>query len=478
MAPEARPPDTDVVVVGAGPAGLAAAVTALLGGLRVTIVDAGHAPGGQYWRHPPADSGVTDTAVHHHDLDTYAALVRRLAGYGRSGRAEILLQHHAWTAVARDDAVEVQVVDRAAHPERARVVTGRRLVVATGAYDRPLPFPGWDLPGVLTAGALQALLKAGGVPGGHRAVVAGTGPFLLPVATSLAVAGADVLAVCEAGGMLGWSRHLAAAAALPGKALEGAHYAAALARHRIPVRTRTAVVAAHGTDRVESVTLARLDRLGAVVPGTEQRLEVDVVGTGWGFLPQLDLPITLGCRLHPAADGTEVVAVDADQRTSVPAVLVAGEGCGVGGAQLALREGQVAGQTVLADLGGRAVTGARRMRFVHKEIARLRRFADAMHEVHRVPPGWTGWLTDDTLVCRCEEVSVARVREAVADGAHGARQVKQLTRAGMGWCQGRICGYAAHCLSTPPGEPAAYRADERLLAFPVTLGALADLDAP
>ncbi len=490
---------TDVVVVGAGPAGLAAAVTALAGGLRVVLVDAGHALGGQYWRHPPDGSAIPAGAGH--DLDTYAALQAQLRAHERSGRAVVLLAHQAWTAVTTDaaattgaaataDSIEVHLIDRSAATESARVVTGRRLVLATGAYDRPLPFPGWDLPGVLTAGALQALLKANGVSAGRRAVVGGTGPFLLPVAAGLAAAGTEVVAVCEAASVRPWARHLRAAAGVPSKALEGVGYAATFARHRIPLHTRTAVVAAHGDERVEAVTLARLDAQGAVRAETARRVPCDVVGIGWGFVPQLDLAVTLGCALVTGADGNRVVAVDEGQRTSVPTVFVAGEGCGVGGALLALRGGQVAAETVLTDLaslGTRRATGAARLRAVRREIVRLRRFADAMHAVHRVPDGWLGWLTDDTLLCRCEEVTVGQVRDAVAEGARGARQVKQLTRAGMGWCQGRMCGYAAHCLSNagaghhgPDGRapaPEPYSPEERLAATPVRLGALADLDA-
>lgn len=483
---------TDVVVVGAGPAGLAAAVTALAGGLNVVLVDAGHALGGQYWRHPPDGSALAARPGAHalgHDLDTYAALRGALGAYERSGRAVVLLQHHAWTAVVGESAsapdhVQVHVVDHCRTTESAapvaRVVTGRRLVVATGAYDRPLPFPGWDLPGVFTAGALQALLKSGRVAAGQRVVVAGTGPFLLPVAAGLAEAGSRVVAVCEAAGLWPWSAHLGAAAGVPGKALEGARYAATLARHRIPVHLRTAVVAAHGADRVDAVTVARLDTRGSVVAGTSRRWHTDVVGTGWGFVPQLDLPITLGCALGTGAGGGAVVVVDAGQRSSVPGVLVAGEACGVGGALLALREGQLAGETVLgelADLGAHPVTGPARLRTVRRQIARQRRFAAAMHAVHRVPDGWPAWLTDETILCRCEEVTVAQVRAAVAEGATSARQVKQLTRAGMGWCQGRMCGYAAHALATSAGSRPPAPPEERLVAAPVPLGALATLDS-
>lgn len=466
------PEDTDLVVVGAGPGGLAAAATAVLGGLHVVLVDAGVELGGQFWRHPPHGSAVGDTEDLHHGLTTYRSLVAVLRQAGGDGRCTVLTGHHVWTAVREGEGTILHLLDRSAGPgqERALRVRSPRLVLATGAYDRSLPFPGWDLPGVYTAGGLQALLKGGGVRAGSRVVVGGTGPFLLPVATGLAGRGARVL-LCEANDPLRWSQGLPAALGVPGKLLEGLGYAGTMARHRVPVHLRTAVTAAHGTDRVEAVTLSRLDGHGAVVPGSGRTVEADAVGTGWGFVPQLDLAVTLGLDLVGSADGNLVVSVGEDQGTSLRGVWAAGELCGVGGAELALREGQLAAEAVLADLGRPAVTSRDGLRRVRARVTRHRRFADAMARAHPIPGRWETWLDDATLVCRCEEVSAGEVRRAVAGGAVGTRQVKQLTRAGMGWCQGRVCADAVHCLAGGDVE-----APERLVANPVPLGALARAD--
>lgn len=493
----------DLVVVGAGPAGMAAASTALAGGLRVALLDAGASLGGQYWRHP-APGALPDGGYLHHDLATYTALRRHLAAH--EGRLLLLLQHQAWTAVATGEGFAVHAIDRSGPVggERAVVVSGDRLLIATGAFDRQIPFPGWDLPGVFTAGGLQALLKGNGVRAGSRVVIAGTGPFLLPVATALAASGARIVALCEANSPRRWLPHAGTAVRLPSKALEGADYARQLARHRIPVHTSSAVVAAHGTgsqagqsERLHAVTIARLDGRGNVRPGTQRRVAADTLGVGWGFVPQLDLAVTLGCRLRAGDDENEVVSVDGGQRSSVDGVYVAGEATGVGGAALALAEGQLAAEAVLADAGRTPATPASRLRVVRRRVRDHRAFARAMHLAHPVPRDWSTWLADDTLLCRCEEVPVSAVRDAVAAGAADARQVKQLTRAGMGWCQGRMCAYAAACLSggddlarpapTPSEASAeaghslggdaraapAYPAVERLVATPVPLGALA-----
>ncbi|MFF9631828.1 FAD-dependent oxidoreductase [Streptomyces fradiae] len=465
----------DLVVVGAGPAGMAAAATALAGGLRVVLLDSGTALGGQYWRHPPEHArAAIPTGDLHHGLREYRALCEALSAGRAAGRLDLRLAHHVWTAVRVDGAFAVHAADRGAAPrETAVVLRAPRLLVATGAYDRQLPFPGWDLPGVLTAGGLQALLKGGGVAAGSRVALGGTGPFLLPVAAALAARGARVVAVCEAAHPSAWLRHPGPLLRNPAKWAEGAAYAAVLARHRVPVRPRTAIVRAEGDDRVTSVEIASLTADGRPRPGTERRVEVDAVGVGWGFTPQLDLLLPLGCALADAADGNAVVAVDEGQRTTVPGLYTAGETCGVGGAALAAAEGRLAAASVLADSGARR-PGERSLAAVRAAVARHRAFAEAMARAHPLPPAWPAWLTGETVVCRCEEVTADAVRAACAEGgARDHRQVKQLTRAGMGWCQGRMCGPAVHCLAA---RERAYEPAERLVAVPVTLGALAALD--
>ncbi|WP_322501685.1 FAD-dependent oxidoreductase [Streptomyces rochei] len=466
----------DLVVVGAGPAGLAAAATALAGGLRVALVDSAGTVGGQYWRHPPDTArAAIPTADLHHGLRDYRALREALAAAGDRGRLDLRLAHHVWSVTRDEDGFTVHTVDRRRAPEETAVtLRAPRLLVATGAYDRQLPFPGWDLPGVLTLGGLQALLKGGGVVAGDRVALGGTGPFLLPVAAALAARGARVVTVCEAAGPSAWLRSPGPLLRNPAKGAEGARYGLTLARHGVRFRPRTAIVAAEGTDRVTSVEIASLAADGSPRPGTERRVEADTVGVGWGFVPQLDLLVPLGCALADSDDGNTVVAVDAGQRTTVPGLYAAGEVCGVGGARLSLAEGRLAAESVLADHGAAPVLGRGRRAAVRATVKRHRAFARALARAHPVPPAWSRWLTDDTVVCRCEEVTAGAVRAARTDGgARDHRQVKQLTRAGMGWCQGRVCGPAVHCLVAPHRS---YTPTERLVATPLTLGALADLD--
>lgn len=412
-----------VLVIGGGPAGLAAARAATRAGARVTLLDGNARLGGQY---------------------------------------------HRGEALAAPAGVEVRCGVRVwrVDPDRAYSAEAEwpadAIVLAPGAHDRPLPFEGWDLPGVLTAGGAQALMKGSGVRPGRRVLLAGTGPFLLPVATQL---GDAVVAVLEARADVAraWARHPAAVVAGAGRLPEAAGYLRAL--RGADVRAGWGIVAVRpGADGcVAEADVARLDAGWHELPGTRETLAVDGVCAGYGFVPALELPQQLGCAIHG-----EQVVVDARQRTTVEGVYAAGEVCGIGGAPLAAAEGAIAGA---AAAGGRPPVRAVARR------AALRRFAAALRDVHRVPPSWASALGDAVVICRCEEVTAGAIRAAVRDlGASDLRSTKLLCRTGMGRCQGRMCAAAVRDVLTaelghPP--PDAGTPPARPLAEPVALGDLA-----
>jgi hypothetical protein len=297
---------------------------------------------------------------------------------------------------------------------------------------------------------------------GERVVVAGAGPFLLPVATGLLAAGVQVMGVYEAGEPAAYLRRPGALPAALGKVGEAAGYAAMLARRRVPYRARRAVVAARGDGRVSEVDIGRLDRSGHSRPGTVETVACDALAVGYGFTANLELALALGCRTVRAADGGLAVGVGQDGRTSVPGVFAAGEVTGVGGAALAVVEGQLAGSAAAATAGADPLSG-RDLASLRRRQQRLRAFAEVMHAAHAPPSGWPSWLAEDTLVCRCEEVSHSTVARAVELGGIDARTVRSLARPGMGWCQGRVCGYATAELTARACGRAV--ADADLLAF-------------
>jgi NADPH-dependent 2,4-dienoyl-CoA reductase/sulfur reductase-like enzyme len=473
---ENRADTVDLAVVGAGPAGLAAAVTVADAGLAVAVLDLGPRVGGQYYRHAADETGDEDSGAHH-NWSRFVRLRERFEGHVRGGRVEHLAEHAVWSVDRRESLVVRAIVgEREREP---REVHARRLVVATGAYDRQLPFPGWTLPGVMAAGAAQALLKEAHVPAGRRVVVAGTGPFVLSVADGLLAAGVEVAAVVEANAPFGYARRPLAVAGAYDKLPEVLGYAARLVRDRVPYLVRHAVTAAHGDGRLNSVTISRLDDRWSPLPGRERTVACDTLAVGYGFVPQIDLLLALGSACRLGSDGSLSITVDADQRTSTPGVYAAGETAGVGGADVAEVEGRLAGAAVVRELTGAPGLQAREVRRLRARQKRLRRFAEVMKAVHPVRDGWTGWLDDSTVVCRCEEVAHAGIREAVRElGATSPRVVKLMARPGMGWCQGRMCAMptatiAAELLGRTVTQQDLEGVVGRTISQPVPLGALA-----
>jgi thioredoxin reductase len=459
----------DVAVLGAGPAGLAAAGSAAATGARVSLIDAGRLTGGQYWRHRDGDDGR-----HHTGWSTFTRLRRTVDAQG--DRVRHFAAHSIWQVETLPDrSFRVNTTT----DEGGHAILARTVIVASGAYDRQLPFPGWTLPGVFTAGGAQALLKGQGVVAGSRIAVAGTGPFLLAVAAGLAEAGAQVVGIFEAGGApTAFARHPLAVAQNVAKLGEGVHYARVLARHRIPYRTHTAVVRALGTESVTGVVTAQLDRDWNIRPGSEREIDCDTVAVGYGFTPGLELAVQLGCATRLDADGSLVAIVDAQQRSSMPGVYVAGEATGIGGSALSITEGEIAGRHAAgATVGTRPEPRALR-RLIRRRAAH-QLFATALLEAYPVRPGWMGWSEPDTVVCRCEEVTVGTIDEAISElGAADPRAVKLYARPGMGLCQGRVCGYATSCLVAQRAGRAPTVTDlqgvaGRPIASPITLGQLA-----
>ncbi|HEY1701587.1 MAG TPA: NAD(P)/FAD-dependent oxidoreductase [Trebonia sp.] len=487
---------TRVAVIGAGPAGLSAANAALEAGADVVLLDVCAGLGGQFWRHLPASRPAAREALLHHGWDRFTVLRDALTG---SERCRVVTGAQVW-AIDRgpgdraDGAIRLHLaIGDPDGPDRTmEALAPDAVVLATGAHDHTLPFPGWDLPGVVTGGAAQALAKAERVAIGERVIVAGSGPFLLPVAASLTATGARVLGVHEASRLpvlaAGWlrgagtGRTARALAAMPGKLGELAGYAAVQYRNRVPYRPGTAVIAAHGRDRVESVTVADLDANWAPVPGTERVIACDAVAVSHGFTPRLELAIAAGCALTGGASVNgalaeagpfdRFVAVDGDQRTSVTGVYAAGEITGIGGADAARHEGALAGWLAAGGSPGSAAARNRRT-----AIARYRVFARALAAAHGIRPGWRQWLTGDTLVCRCEEVTRARLTAtANATQARGLRSLKLTTRAGLGPCQGRVCGRTVEALLTGDGARPFLDGvipDRRPLAAPLRFSELA-----
>ncbi|MBB5936163.1 FAD-dependent oxidoreductase [Streptomyces zagrosensis] len=474
-----------VAVVGAGPAGLAAARAALGAGAEVTLIDAARQLGGQYHRTPPEEYAASRPEALQHGWPAFAKLRRELLGHPRCAWWP---ETSVWALERRDPGQQgpprVHLLRGPADgSHRVRqILEPDALVLACGAHDRVLPFPGWELPGVFTAGAAQTLAKGERLMVGEQVVVAGSGPFLLPVAASLVEAGSRVLAVLEANPAAvlarGWSRKPWQLAAQLGKAGELIDFTGQLVRGRVPFRTGRTVIEARGAGRVEEVVTARLRPDWSVVRGSERTLAVDAVCVSHGFSPQLELPVAAGCALR-GTPGAQFVQTDARQRTTADGVWAAGEITGIAGAPAARAEGAVAGW-----YAGGGSPAARALPALRRSRDQGRDFAARLARAHPIGAAWPGWLGPRTLVCRCEETDYATLCRAVQEqpGA-AARTAKLATRAGLGPCQARVCGptvteLAARLRGAAPdavpadGLPAA-GPHHRPFAQPIRLGELA-----
>lgn len=407
----------DVLVVGAGPAGLAAAVAAAEGGSAVIVLDENPHPGGQIWRpeHPAADPSRAAASSTAAEAPSPPPLHRHArAWHLRARKRGVIFE----TGVTVFDAPKPDRLLAVGADGEALAITAHRVILATGATERFLPFPGWTLPGVMGVGGLQAMVKSGMGVRGKRVLLAGSGPLLLAVAASLLDHGAHVVGVAEQASRsavvrfgLGLWRH-------PRKLCQAGRLFARL--RAVPMLHGAWPTRADGTDSVEQVTVA--------TPGRPRPFEVDLLACAFGLVPRTELARLLGCATTNEA-GQERVVVDRWQRTTVAKVLCAGEPTGIGGVDLALAEGTVAGHTAAGAMphANRATRRRDRSLAFARRLDRAYSLQEALHTL----------ADDDTIVCRCEDVTWQAVRTCSS-----ARQAKLQTRCGMGPCQGKVCGPA------------------------------------
>ena len=399
-----------IVIIGGGPAGISAALAAAENGAQIILIESSSRLGGQYWRHKQGQNFSIGNSLTAHS------------------QVEVLLNAHVWHASYKAGKTTLNVIVNG----KERIIETKSLIMATGAYDRSLPFPGWNLPGVMTPGGAQALLKGSGVGFGKKVVVAGTGPFLLPVATGLAQAGVNVIGFYEANSISAWMPHLPQLILNPSKLREAFRYAIILRKYHIKQKRKWTVVAAHADSqgKLARVTIAKIDRNFRIRNSRE--IDCDSLAIGWGFTSDLSLANNLGVQQEMSlVDQSMFVRVDKSQKTNLPGVFAAGEITGIGGWQLSVTEGRIAGLAAT----DRSASKLLLRRFFQRS------FATALIKSYPVMGGWQSWLNDETIICRCEEVSLAKIKYTIHElGAEDARTVKLLARPGMGMCQGRICG--------------------------------------
>lgn len=399
----------DLLIIGAGPAGMAAALAAAPSGINIALLDDNPVPGGQIWRDGPQAqlpglaSDMRAQLARHPNIHLHSACkVVALAGHKR-----LLLED----------------------PERGWLLSYHKLILCTGARERLLPFPGWTLPGVTGAGGLQALIKGGLSVEGERVVVAGTGPLLLASAATARKNGARIVRVAEQAGPGAVGRFAMGLWQWPNKAIQ------ALTLFSGAYRTAAHVVEAMGSDRLEAVRIQMGERV--------EEVACERLACGFSLVPNVEVAKALGCEVRDQA-----IVVDNWQASTLTDHYGAGECTGFGGSELALVEGRIAGLV--------AIDRQDQARALWPQRQRWQRFADRLNRAFALDPALKRLAAPDTLVCRCEDVAYASLVE------HGTWSAAKLnTRCGMGACQGRICSTAAQTLFgweppvlRPPFSPA------------------------
>jgi NADPH-dependent 2,4-dienoyl-CoA reductase/sulfur reductase-like enzyme len=431
--------DTDVAIVGAGPAGLAAAIEAARLGKSVAVVDEYGQAGGQYYRQP--SRGLTPRSGR---LDLHAASEGRdWMDQATQAGARFLSDTTVW-GVTPDGGLAVYAGGQ------VEKIKARSIVLASGANERSFPFPGWTLPGVMTAGAAQTLLKGHGVLPGRRILFAGTGPLQLAAAALLAAAGAQVVGVLEArrpGSFLSMAPRMIGQTERVGEAFR---YWNTLRSAGVPLMFGRTVIRAEGAGALSSVRVAEIDEEWHPITGTESEIAADTLCLGFGLVPNTRLARLMGCQVtYDVHQDAYVPVIDESMGTSRPGVFVAGDSVGIAGAKAALLQGRLAGIAAAIHAGAAAseATSAR-SEDARRKLAGELRFATALNATFAIGRGALDLITEDTVICRCEGVTLGDLRQARQPWVTNLDAAKIVSRVGMGNCQGIVCeGVVAQLLA-------------------------------
>jgi len=421
-----------VIIVGSGLAGMAAADLLSKYGLRILMVDDNAHTGGQLLRKPPYVGGVD----RRFEPDQLKRRGLRLAKRLKTGKVQFL---NGAQVLGIYPERNLLVEDRRGHVSEYRAGA---IILATGARERQLPFKGWTLPGVMSTGAAQILMKSSGILPGRKTLIGGCGPLMLVLAAEILANQGEVHAVVDQCVAMEKLKAVTAGPAIWPKLLEGAFYMARLIAARVPVKQGVRIIEARGRQHLETVVVARVDEQGRIIQRTEQIYPTDTLAVGYGFSPNIELPQQAGCSVSYAVDkGGWHVNVGATMVTSVADIYAVGETTGIAGAGKSFIEGQIAAWDILIKQGKvDRQAGKMHTQPLLRQRSRQVRYGRFVNQLCRLHPDCYADIPDEVTVCRCEEISMGEIRRQLKNGFATMNGIKKATRCGMGICQGRTCG--------------------------------------
>ena len=421
----------ELAIIGAGPGGLAALEEAVRHGLSVVLFDDNALPGGQYFRQIPPTFRTVSPSSFDKAGSVKPAFLFRLTTHPS---VRYMSDTVVWGFYEDNRIAYTSCSDQG-------LIRADNIIISIGAFDRPVPFPGWTLPGVFTAGGVQNLIVGQRIIPGRHVLISGNGVLNFAVAYNLHKAGSKVVEILETSNQSLIWREMLKLLSDTSLLYRGLCYRATLLSAGIPVRKGKIVVEAHGKDRVEEVVTAPINSSGRVDYSRSRSVKVDTLVVGFGLVPSIEMTRLLGCEhRYDPLQGSFVPVRSSDFETSIPGVFAVGDCAGTRGGEIALIEGRLAGLSVAARLGRVTQQEAADVRSpLLTRLARMNRFHSGIENLFVPPKSFLSLLTEDTVICRCEDVTFGQLKEWLRKGISDMNTLKYLTRIGMGRCQGRNC---------------------------------------
>ncbi len=421
----------DVIIIGSGFAGIAAADILSDHNLSILLIDENLHIGGQLLRKIPKELGEYSSYKSDKIKRTGFRFVEKV-----KDKKITLMNKTTLLGVYSDKEIFVDY-----NREKTYKFKYEFLLFATGARERFFPFKGWTLPGVYSTGMLQVLIKSSGLLPAKKTLIAGSGLFLFAAAYEFLRNDGELLGIMEQSPFSNKVKFLPQLVYQLPKLAEGVKYLSKIYLSRVPIKYRRHVIEARGDRQLEEVVVAKLDRDGQIIPGSEKTYETQVLVAGYGFVPNIEAPKLAGCALDFSNElGGWTVRVNDRMETSIDNIMAAGEITGVGGAPKSLNEGKIAAYTILEKMGKKDQNESDSMM---KKLFKKRKhdmgFVKCFNSLYQIKPKTILSVPDDTIICRCESVDMKTIKDAVNMGCLNPNAMKVATRCTMGPCQGRTC---------------------------------------